>query len=195
MGIEIIILAAAAIFVLFRLYSVLGKQKGAPPPSFGQQSQKSEKPHPVLVHSDNDDRFDEEDESSGFEQIARADPNFTQREFLVGAKSAYEMIVRAFADGDRERLVTLLTNDVFNDYDAAIKAREESGAAPFEFMRLKNASLENGELNGSMAEVSVLFESELSNEERIISTREIWTFERDTQSRDPNWRLADVSEA
>ena len=91
--------------------------------------------------------------------------------------------------------MTLLTNDVFNDYDAAIKAREESGAAPFEFMRLKNASLENGELNGSMAEVSVLFESELSNEERIILTREIWTFERDTQSRDPNWRLADVSEA
>ena len=81
MGIEIIIPAAAAIFVLVRLYSVLGKQKGAPPPSFGQQSQKSEKPHPVLVHSDNDDRFDEEDESSGFEQIARADPNFTQREF------------------------------------------------------------------------------------------------------------------
>ena len=197
MNMEILILAAVAVFVLFRLFSVLGKQKGAPPPDFRPQS-RDERPQPVLVHSDNDERQDDEDDfddASGLEKIARVDPSFNQRDFLAGAKSAYEMIVRAFEAGDRTTLSSLLTEDVYRDYEAAIDAREKSGEAAPDFERIRDAQIEGGELNGSVAEVSVMFSAELATEERIMATREIWTFERDTQSRDPNWRLADVSAA
>ncbi len=195
MSMEILILAAVAVFVLARLFSVMGKQKGAPPPEFRRQAN-SERPQPVLVHSEsNDDEEDDFEEASGLEKIARVDPSFNQREFLAGAKSAYEMIVKAFEAGDRATLRSLLTDDVYADYEAAIDARETSGEAAPDFERIRDAQIEGGELNGSVAEVSVLFSAELATEERIMSTREIWTFERDTKSRDPNWRLADVSAA
>lgn len=190
--IELIILAAVAIFLFSRLFSVMGKQKGAPPPTF-RQGEPERRPSPVHVVPDPEDI--EDDQIHGLEKIARHDPGFTQRDFVKGAKAAYEMIVKAFAEGDRKTLSSLLTKDVFDDYDAAIKAREASGAEPLELMRLKEASIESGDMNGSVAEVSVLFVAELSDGERVSKTREIWVFERDTKSRDPNWRLSDVSAA
>ena len=193
MSFEIIILAAIAIFVLTRLFSVLGKEKGAPPPALRDRDQQRQRPQPVHVVPDPDQ--DDDDLASGLEKIARMQPDFSQREFLAGAKSAYEMIVKAFADGDRGMLQSLLTRDVYEDYDRAIKAREESGQEPLELMRLKEATIETGELTGSMAEITVLFGAELSDGERIVSTRELWTFERDLKDRDPNWRLSDVSAA
>ena len=195
MSVELLLLAGVAVFVLAQLFSVLGKQKGAPPPAFRQNNQEK-RPSPVLVHSDKDKpEVDEPEDATGFQKIAEVDPGFTQREFLSGAKAAYEMIVKAFAEGDRTSLKTLLTPDVYSDYDDAIKAREAEGHEPNELVRLKSASIELGEMNGSVAEVSVLFEAELTNGDRISKTKELWTFERDTKSKDPNWRLADVSAA
>lgn len=192
--IEIIILAAVAIFLFSRLFSVIGKEKGAPPPAYGQSQEEAPQRRPVHVVPEPGDDFDDEN-ASGLEKIARADPDFTQREFVKGAKAAYEMIVQAFADGDRKTLKNLLTPDVYDDYDAAIKAREESGAEPLELMRIRESEIESGELNGSVAEVSVVFAAELTDGERVSKTRELWTFERDIKSRDPNWRLSDVSAA
>lgn len=199
MNVEILLLAAAAAFVLYRLFTVLGKQDGAPPPAFRTNERpddQPERPRPVLVSdNDRDDEGDEEELLDGINRIQRSDPSFSQREFLTGAKSAYEMIVQAFADGNHGALVPLLTKSVYNDYDEAIKDREERGDPSWELLRLKSATLEGGDLKGSVAEVNVLFEAELSNGEKVRKTREIWTFERDTSSRDPNWRLADVSAA
>lgn len=193
MTIEIIILAAVAIFVLTRLFSVLGKEKGAPPPALGQNDEQNPRRNPV--HIAPEPIHEEEELAGGLEQIARNDPSFSQREFVKGARAAYEMIVKAFAEGDRGTLSSLLTNDVFEDYDRAIKAREQSGEEPLELMRLKDASIEGGSLVGTIAEITVQFEAELTNGERILKTREHWTFERDTKDRDPNWRLSDVSAA
>lgn len=195
MSIEILILAAVAIFVLFRLFSVLGKQKGAPPPAFRTPDQ-TERPHPVLVHSETDDDQDESDAESlsGLQQIARADPTFSQKEFLVGAKMAYEMIVHAFAEGDRGKLQSLLNPDIYADYDAAISHREKNGGIAPELMRIRDASIESAAMDGGVAEISVHFEAEIGDGERISRTHELWTFERDTNNRDPNWRLSDVSE-
>ena len=193
MSIEILLLAGVAVFVLARLFSVLGKQKGAPPPNF-QTSETKDRPHPVLVHSndESDDDFDPENET-GLQKISRADPDFSQREFIQGAKAAYEMIVTAFAEGDREALKSLLSQDVYSDYEQALKDREASGEAPSELMRLKDASIEDADMKGSVAEISVLFKAELSNGEYVSQTSELWTFERDIKSRDPNWLLSDVS--
>ena len=194
MSIEILLLAGVAIFVLARLFAVMGKQKGAPPPTF-RTSNSNDRPHPVLVHSDThqDEPEPDEDNPSALQQIAMLDPNFSQREFLHGAKAAYEMIVTAFAEGDRDTLKSLLNEDVYGDYDRALTDREASGDPPNELMRLKDATIEEAEMTGSVAEITVLFVAELSNGEYVSSTRELWTFERDVKSRDPNWRLSDVS--
>ena len=193
--VEILLLAAVAIFIFARLFSTIGKQKGAPPPAFRRNEQAEQRPQPVHVVR-NPDEVDEEDDSiSGIGQISRIDPSFNQREFLQGARGAYEMIVKAFADGDRSSLKNLLNDDIYQDYDSALKQREESGEEPLELMRLKNAAIESGDVRGSMAEVTVLFEAELTNGDRISDTKELWTFERDTKSRNPNWKLSDVSAA
>ena len=193
---ELIVLALIAGFVFFKLFSVLGKQTGAPPPVFREDHAAEDGPRPVHVSTTDEDQSPLEDEMVGdLQKIAQKDPNFSQREFVTGAKAAYEMIVKAFSEGDHDTLQSLLTPDVYRDYEAAIKARESDGTEPFELMRLKSANLEGGELKGSMAEVGVVFEAELSDGEKVMKTKELWTFERDTDSRDPNWRLSDVSAA
>ena len=61
--------------------------------------------------------------------IVRADPSFDVEHFVVGARAAYELIVNAFAKGDREALRALLTPRVYDSYAAAITAREAEGRA------------------------------------------------------------------
>lgn len=191
MGLDILLLAAVAVFVFYRLFSVLGKQDGAAPPSFRQNEKIDPQPKSVHVVPDPDPESD--DTLEGLQKIAHADPDFSQREFLTGAKTAYEMIVKAFADADYSTLKTLLTPEVFKDYENAIEARQAANEEPLELMRLKDATIESGDIVNGVAEISVLFVAELTNGEHISKTRELWTFERDTKSRDPNWRLADVS--
>jgi predicted lipid-binding transport protein (Tim44 family) len=128
--------------------------------------------------------------------IVRADPSFDSEHFVGGARSAYELIVNAFAKGDRETLGGLLTPRVFDSYVAAIKTREEKGEAGPELVRLRSAEIIDADLQGDMARVTVRFEAELAEGVHgVRDAREKWTFERDIRSTDPNWRLARVAAA
>jgi predicted lipid-binding transport protein (Tim44 family) len=128
--------------------------------------------------------------------IIHVDPSFDVGHFLMGARKAYEMIVAAFASGDRETLRNLLVPHVFSSYEQAIKDREANGGKGPELVRLKTADLADAELDGVIARVAVRFEAELAEGAHgIRDTKERWTFERDTTSRDPNWRLSGVAQA
>jgi len=131
----------------------------------------------------------------GLEDIHAADPSFDPRTFLHGARSAYEMIVEAFAEGDRSTLKPLLDDDVYEAWNQAITDRETSGQEPMRLLRLKKAELESGELDGRTARVSVLYESELGDGERTRTAKEIWIFMRNVDAGDPNWLLDDVESA
>src|SRR5262249_46272329 len=132
----------------------------------------------------------------GLGAIMRADPSFDIEHFVVGARGAYDLIVNAFARGDREALKDLLTPRVFDSYVAAIAAREERGEAGRELVRLKTAEIVDADLAGDAARVVVRFEAELAEGAHgVRDARERWTFERDVRSSDPNWRLARVSAA
>lgn len=195
--IEILVLAAIAVFVIARLYSVLGRRVGserpetrpapapAEPSSQGAPAAPTPAPAPVTGPA-----------SGGVSDILRADPGFDPGHFLMGARKAYEMIVQAFASGDRDALRGLLTARVFESYDQAIKDREASGGAGPELVRLRAAELTDAELDGDIARVDVRFEAELAEGlHGLRDTKERWTFERDVSSRDPNWRLAGVAQA
>lgn len=136
-------------------------------------------------------------------QIARADAMFDPEHFLRGAKQAYEMIVTAFAEGNRKLLKDLLSREVFDSFVAAIADRESRGEQIDQsFVGINKAELIEAELKGTTAQVTVKFISQLisatrdaagqviaGDPQRIREVTDIWTFARDVTSRNPNWKL------
>ena len=135
--------------------------------------------------------------------IAAIDPNFNGQTFLSGAKAAYELIVVAFAAGDRQTLRPLLAKDVMESFDAAIAAREKSGEkVETTFVSIDRSSLEDAQLRPDAVQIAVRFHSKLitatrdaagkiveGDPEKVADVIDIWTFARDPRSRDPNWKL------
>jgi predicted lipid-binding transport protein (Tim44 family) len=117
---------------------------------------------------------------------------------------AYEMIVQAFAAGDRPNLRNLLSREVLDGFLAAIDAREKAGnKLESRFVGIDKAELAAADLKGKRASLTVKFVSELisatrnragevieGDPQQIREITDVWTFERDVSSRDPNWKLA-----
>jgi predicted lipid-binding transport protein (Tim44 family) len=141
--------------------------------------------------------------SQGLVEIYRADPSFDPAHFVQGAKGAYEIIVTAFAEGNRKTLKNLLNNEVYDGFNSAIAERERRGEQIDQsFVGIKSADLVEAELKGGVAHLTVKFVSELisatrdragvvisGDPKRIREVTDIWTFARDAASRDPNWKL------
>lgn len=141
--------------------------------------------------------------AQALDSIARAEPQFDAREFLDGAKAAYEMIVSAFAQGDRATLKDLLSREVFEGFERAITEREARGeSVETTFVSIDKADLELAEVRASSAHITVRFLSKLitatrdkngavvdGSPEAVVDVTDVWTFARTLGSRDPNWQL------
>jgi predicted lipid-binding transport protein (Tim44 family) len=141
--------------------------------------------------------------ANGLDAIVAADPAFDPREFVGGARQAYEMIVQAYARGDRKVLKTFLAKDVFDGFAAAIADRESRGeTSETTFVSIDKADVIAAEMRDKFAHVTVSFGSKIitavrdktgavvdGSAEKIVDVNDIWTFARDTTSRDPNWKL------
>lgn len=135
--------------------------------------------------------------------IARADRSFDQTHFLAGAKAAYEMIVTAFATGDRKTLKPLLSREVFESFSASLDQREHLGhIVETKFVGIDRAEIIEARLKGGLAEVTVRFVSQLitvtldresnvvdGDANRVSDVVDVWTFAREVSSNDPNWHL------
>lgn len=196
--VEVLILAGVALFVLWRLYSALGRggEEGPvrrPAPGPEKKPGTGELPKPAAQGRPGSERpLFTGPAAPGLEDIYNADSSFDPDQFMRGAKSAYQMIVSAFARGDREALRPLLDTDVFAAWDAAITEREASAKAAFELLRIRKAEIDSAELDGRIARVVVRYEAELGDGETSRTARELWTFRRDVTSPDPNWLLDEV---
>ncbi|MGV8998604.1 MAG: Tim44/TimA family putative adaptor protein [Parvibaculaceae bacterium] len=136
-------------------------------------------------------------------EIALADRHFDAAAFVSGAKAAYEMIVTAFAKGDRATLKPLLAPHVYDSFAGVITEREAAGETIDQtFIGISKAELQGGSLQGSRARLSIRFVSELTactkdREDKVIEgdpitirkVTDLWSFERDVKASDPNWRL------
>jgi predicted lipid-binding transport protein (Tim44 family) len=136
-------------------------------------------------------------------EIAAADPSFEIKSFLKGAKAAYETVVTAYARGDRQTLRNLLAPEVFDSFSAVITEREtREETTEFSFVGILSADITDASLSGQMAHVTVRFVSELVTAVRdrlgnvvegdlksVRRVTDVWTFERDVRSPNPNWRL------
>lgn len=199
--IEVLILAAVALFVLWRLYVALGRggddrpmQRPAPAPEQRGNAPETAAPAPRRIEAERP--VFTGPAAGGLEDIYNADRSFTAEDFLRGAKAAYQMIVAAYARGDRSALRPLLDDDVYEAWDKAISERDASGGRAFELLRIKRAEIERAELDAlGIARISVRYEADLGDGETTRTAREIWTFKREVASTDPNWLLDDVDVA
>jgi predicted lipid-binding transport protein (Tim44 family) len=195
--IEILVLAFVAGFVLFRLYTTLGRRTDAdrpvePTPAPAQ----GELPREPVAAAPLSPQAASAAAGEGLMAIVRADQDFDIEHFITGARAAYELIVNAYAKGDRATLRGLLTPKVYESYAAAIGKREETGAAGPELVRLRSAEIVDASLQGDTARVTVKFEAELAEGAHgVRDARERWTFERNVRAADPNWLLSRVQTA
>ena len=217
---DIVLFAMVAAFLVLRLRSVLGKRTGHEQPRQDPMSQRlnqaendgnviempsaheDDAPAPEHLKSpDTDDLL-----ATGIADIRDADPAFNPAEFADGARGAFEMVVQGFAEGNTETLQMLLADDVFDNFRTAIDEREEAEETlETTIISIKGAEVIEAETDGGNALVTVKFVSEQVNvtrdsEDRIIDgdpnqvteITDIWTFSRDTKSRDPNWKLVET---
>lgn len=198
--IEFLVLAAIALFVGWRLFVTLGQDEG-PPEGRNRMPSPAPNPTPSNRAPSGGDVVELRPSftgpaAAGMEAIYEADNSFDPRTFMQGARSAYEMIVGAFARGDRDALKPLLDTDVYEAWDAAITEREKTGAEGMQLLRLRKAEITDASLDeDGMARVTVLYESELGDGETTTKAAELWTYMRQTSSNDPNWLLDDVDTA
>lgn len=142
--------------------------------------------------------------AASLQQIADIDPSFTPRSFVEGAKMAYEMIVDGFAKGDKANLKTLLSKEVFDGFARAIDERQAQGQrVEFRFVGIDKATIQSASLTGGRrANITLEFVSEMisatydkadqvvdGDPKDIREVTDVWSFERDLTSRNPNWKL------
>lgn len=146
---------------------------------------------------------------AGIDAVVKQEPSFDPRSFLVGAKSAYETIVTAFARGDRKTLKGLLAKEVYEGFEMAITEREKRGEkAESSFVSIDKAEITAVEVKGKTAQVTIAFDSQLisavrnaqgvvvdGSAEAVSEVNDIWTFSRQLGSRDPNWLLVATESA
>lgn len=136
-------------------------------------------------------------------EIKAADSGFDPDEFVTGALTAFEFVVEAFAEGNADKLRPLLSDEVYDNFTSAIEIRKQAGETlETTIIDIKSIDILEASLDDGTAFVSVKFDTEQINvtlneagdvvdgdADHITRVVDIWTFGRDTQSRDPNWRL------
>ncbi len=213
----------AAVIIFIQLRSVLGKRTGHEAPPRDQMARRDQTPaegldDPKVVtlprrgrESAEPDMFAAVDAyaepgselNKGLREVVSADSSFDPKEFVGGATMAYEMIVSAYADGDRKTLKGLLSRDVYDGFVAAIDEREAKGeTVRSNFVGIEKSSIIQAEMKGTEANITLRIMSQLISATldkageviegdlvEVTDVNDVWTFARDTRSRDPNWRL------
>lgn len=207
--IDILFFAMVAAFIALRLRSVLGRRTGNERRRETHLDQSESKQDNVVQlperqrPQDGEVAYGEGDVKAGLTQIRVADPSFDPDYFLQGARGAFEMIVDAFARGDKETLRPLLADSVYAGFAAAIDERLQQGhELETNLVNLQAVEIVEAVMAGSLARVTVRVASEQINVTRdaagevvegdpstITEVVDLWTFERDTRISDPNWRL------
>jgi predicted lipid-binding transport protein (Tim44 family) len=226
-----IIFLALAVFIFLRLRSALGQRTGSERPPF-ERSPRNVAPGapdnvvpipgsvidqaPLAPTADvsPSDRWKGIAEpgtalAKGLDALVAQDSSFDPRHFLSGAKSAYEMIVLAFANGDRRALRDLLSSEVYESFDTVIRDREKHDQkTETRFVSIDKAEIVGAEARDRAAQLTVRFVSQMisvtrdkngtvvdGNPDKVADITDVWTFARDTTSRDPNWKLVGTGSA
>jgi predicted lipid-binding transport protein (Tim44 family) len=216
--VELLILVAIAAFLLYRLRSVIGTKTGHQNPSdyFGNgtgdavggpdnvvrlPSARDEGPEALLeglVEPDSP-------QAEALTAMIHAEPGFEPREFVDGAKQAYEMILMAFEGGDTDTLRQFLADDVYNGFAEVIQRRDEENlTVEARFIGVRDAKVVDAMFTESdqVGEITLRFVGEMvtvvrNAQHEVVEgdptesqkSIDVWTFGRQMGASDPNWRL------
>ena len=220
MIVEIVILAMVAAFLGLRLYSVLGRRAEHDEPPAGRPVHRPDAPAPMRPSAPRAEAsgrasvpaLDRPDfpanAEHGVRAIVAADRRFDVSAFVDGAKAAYAMILEAFWRGDKDELGQLCDKDVFDGFAAAIDARASAGETlANRLIRIEQATIDHAELDGATARIRVRFVADIASVTRdaegqviagslddAVESRDLWTFSRDVNARDPDWLLDETDE-
>ena len=189
--IDIILLAMIAGFIFLRLRGILGKRTG-----FEGKAPSQLKEVLKTVNQDQPKKINEK-----FDEKA-------QQEFLIGAKIAYETVITDFSDNDNKITTSkpLLNNEIFNQFNQALKERNSRGHyAEITFIGINSAKIKEHKRINKVLQVTVDFVAEIitcirdkeknivsGDPEKIKKIYDTWVFSRDINSRNPNWQLVDT---
>jgi len=211
--IDLILFAMVAAFLVLRLRSVLGKRQGfeRPPQAPGIPDGRSARVEGVAediatARSASGARrsvpMPQSAIGQALLQINATDASFEPNGFLDGAEGAFRMIVTAFAQGDRQTLRALLSDETYSGFEQAVAGRETSGESQrTEIRSMHELGLEGADLRGTIADVTVRFVSDQVNittgrggeivagSDAVTEVIDIWTFQRDLTAKDPTWKL------
>lgn len=212
-AIELLVLAAIAVFLLVKLKNVLGTKTGFEKPEEYLRPVESasalgadspvDAPAPAVYDAD-------DNAGEALAAMRAAEPDFDPAEFLSGARKAYEMILMAFEGGDKQTLRRFLDDDVYRDFEAVIDERNAQNlTVEAKFVGVREASITAARFDPETreAEVDIRYVGELitavrDSEHRIVEgdpadirrERDLWTFGREMGAADPNWRLIATGE-
>ncbi len=216
MTFEIVLLAMIALFVGLRLYAVLGQRTGheqsplvTRPEASPEAAAPLAAPDAAQGPAEPSGLAYEQGASAGIRAIIAADPSFDVARFVEGAQAAYTMTLEAFWKGDREALARLADAEVAAAFGAAIEERETAGhSLDNRLVAIERAAIEDARLDGKLAEIEVRFDAFVAAVTRdkdgelvagslsdAVPTKDLWTFQRNLASKDPNWLLVETDQA
>jgi hypothetical protein len=187
--IDIILLAMIAGFIFLRLRGILGRRTG----------------HEENVDSNFTNNFPLEKKEKKNINFINFD-NEAKKEFLKGAKIAYETIITEFSNGNLKKIKSLLDKKIYDQFEIAIKERKNKGyLSETTFIGISSAEIKNNEEKNNILEISVEFVSEIiscikdkekkvlvGDPDKVKKVIDLWKFSRDIRSQNPNWLLTDT---
>ena len=181
---DIIIFAVIAVFIIYRLRSVLGKRTGFQQKPKDQRFEKQKSPKQEIKIPQLNER------EQKLEAVYKKVSSFDHKLFLEGAKKAFEIIITAFNKGDKSTLKGLVSKDVFNAFEKAINEGSNNPNSQFYSLiidGIEDAKVENGKI---IISVNFISEQILSNnEDDIVKNKDTWVFEKPENSNGPAWTL------
>ena len=212
----IVILALVALFIGLRLYSVLGERTGHEQQPILKPADPDARVEPRISHPpvspgaavDAGEMSFVPTAGPGVRAILAADPSFDVARFLEGSKAAYRLILEAFWKGDMEALRQHVDEHVYETFATAAGQRAKDGLTlDNRLVAIEQAVIADASADRKVAVVTVRFEADIAAVTRdadgkvvagslsdAVQTRDLWTFRRDTNSRDPNWLLIETDE-
>ena len=212
----IVILALVALFIGLRLYSVLGERTGHEQQPILKPADTDPRVAPIPAQptptapaaQDSNDLAYVPTAGPGIRAILAADPSFDVARFLEGARAAYQLIMESFWKGDLDALRTHVDAHVLETFETAIEQRSKDGLVlDNRLVAIEQSVISEASLERTAAVITVRFEADIAAVTRnaegavvagslsdAVQTRDLWTFRRDTSSRDPNWLLIETDE-
>ena len=204
--IDIIIFAIIAIFLVYRLKNILGQNSES-----NDQNNKIdiEKKNFTNVVKLGNTKLNTNETKANNDSILEIEPTFDEKEFLKGAQNFFEMVINCFVKGNLKEIVNYIDVKLIKNFQSVIDERlAENESLKIEIIKMNSIQIKNFKKLKNFLRISVLFETEQvkvlkdkkgniidGDQNKSILVKDLWTFEKEIQSQDLNWKLVETSDA